>query len=140
MAEEKGAPANYEGWRISKIKEQFDAEGVIKFLLQSFLVHGDALAQMYLQWLKKQPQPRPRHAICCVLGNDDRIKAKTAPWIVVPDDGKCPFPVDWKLLEDPDTQLLVFVQIPFGKGSVKGHSIHAIGESLFTGMGSDGNK
>lgn len=117
----------YDGRLVSSIKDQRDVEAVVKCLLLSFVSDGDKLARRYLDWISKQPKPRTRHAICCVLSINDRIDTKQAPWLVVPENGKCPFPIDWKLYEDPDKHLLVYVQVAFGtKQSVKAHSFHTI--------------
>lgn len=109
--------------------DQKEAEALVIWLLKAFVAEGDGLASRYLEWVKKQPLPRPKCAICCVLGSNDMVNdAEKLPWVAVPEDGKCPWPIDWTLCTDPDTQLLVFVQVALGSTkSVKGHAIHTIG-------------
>lgn len=122
------AEGQFDGRLVSSLKTQFEVEALVKCLQRSFVGEDDTLANRYLNWINAQPAPRPRHALCCVLGLQDRIDTKNVPWIVVADDGKCPFPIDWKLMEDPDKQLMVFVQVAFGATkSVKSHAFHTIG-------------
>lgn len=125
----------FDGRLVSSIKEQKDAEALVKCLQRSFVGEDDTLANRYINWLNAQPAPRPRHALCCVLGLQDRVDSQHVPWVIVSDDGKCPFPVDWALMENPNEQLMVFVQVAFGTGrSVKSHAFHTLV------MGSEGNK
>lgn len=123
-----GDISRFDGRRVSKITNQKDAETLVQCLFVAFTNDDSGLEQYYQNWLKKQPLPRPKHAICCVLGLNDVVHSKRLPWIIVPQDGKCPFPIDWQLYENPDTQLMVFVQVAFGKTkSVKAHVFYTIG-------------
>lgn len=123
----------FDGRQVASIVNQEEAEAIVQCLQVAFTKDGGGLAHRYLTWLKEQPAPRPKHAICCVLGAKDCVNTKETPWIVVPEDGKCPFPIDWTMYQNPDTQLLVYVQVPFysttngGKQrSVKSHAFHTI--------------
>lgn len=117
----------FDGRWVSSLKTQFEVEALVKCLQRSFVGEDDTLANRYVNWLNAQPAPRTRHALCCVLGLNDKIDMSNVPWIIVTEDGKCKFPIDWKLMEDPDKQLMVFVQVALGKTqSVKSHAFHTL--------------